>query len=221
MSEGDWFALSLSLKLAISTMIVLLLIAVPLAWWLSQTRSKLKSLYSAFFSLPLVLPPTVLGFYFLVFLSPEGSLGHWLQRMGVGSLVFSFSGLLVGSVIYSLPFVLQPLQNGFESTPTVYFEVAAALGLNPCRRFFLVALPQIKNAFLSAAILGFAHTIGEFGVVLMIGGSIPKQTKVLSIALFDHVEALEYQQANMIALGLLIFSFLLLYLLFSLKKSHE
>jgi molybdate transport system permease protein len=209
MSSDDVFALWLTLKLACSTVFVLLVVTIPLAWWLAQSRSRLKGVYSAILALPLVLPPTVLGFYFLFFLSPRSS------------LVFSFSGLLLGSVIYSLPFVLQPIQNAFESIPAVYFEVAATLGANPLRRFYSVALPQVKNALLSAAILGFAHTVGEFGLVLMIGGSIPRQTKVLSIAIYDHVEALEYPQAHVLALGLVLFSFVLLWLLYSLKMSHE
>ena len=177
MNSSDLSALFLTLKLAVSTVVILLLVATPLAWWLATTKSKFKILWGALFALPIVLPPTVLGFYLLVFLSPQNYLGQILAKLGFAPLVFTFGGLLVGSVLYSLPFVLQPIQNSFEAINPDFFSVAATLGANKLDQFKSIALPQAGSGIFTAAILGFAHTIGEFGVVLMIGGSIPAKPK--------------------------------------------
>lgn len=200
----------LTLKLASVTTLVLLLIGTPLAWWLARTASWLKGPVSAVVALPLVLPPTVIGFYLLVALGPQGPLGQLTQMLGWGTLPFTFAGLVVGSVVYSLPFVVQPLQNTFETISERTLEAAATLRASPLDRFFSVVLPLAKTGFLTATVLGFAHTVGEFGVVLMIGGNIPGATRVLSVAIYDHVEAMEYGQAHWLAGGLLLFSFLVL-----------
>ncbi|MBU0594334.1 MAG: molybdate ABC transporter permease subunit [Gammaproteobacteria bacterium] len=200
----------LTLKLASVTTLVLLLIGTPLAWWLARTASWLKGPVSAVVALPLVLPPTVIGFYLLVALGPQGPLGQLTQMLGWGTLPFTFAGLVVGSVVYSLPFVVQPLQNTFETISERTLEAAATLRASPLDRFFSVVLPLAKPGFLTATVLGFAHTVGEFGVVLMIGGNIPGATRVLSVAIYDHVEAMEYGQAHWLAGGLLLFSFLVL-----------
>ncbi len=188
----------------------MLLIGTPLAWWLARTASWLKGPVSAVVALPLVLPPTVIGFYLLVALGPQGPLGQLTQMLGWGTLPFTFAGLVVGSVVYSLPFVVQPLQNTFETISERTLEAAATLRASPLDRFFSVVLPLAKPGFLTATVLGFAHTVGEFGVVLMIGGNIPGATRVLSVAIYDHVEAMEYGQAHWLAGGLLLFSFLVL-----------
>jgi molybdate transport system permease protein len=204
---------SLTLKLATVTTALLLVLGTPLAWWLAHTSSGLKNLVGAIVALPLVLPPTVLGFYLLVALGPHGIIGRLTHALGWGSLAFTFSGLVVGSVLYSLPFVVQPLQNAFEAIGSRPLEVAATLRAGPWDRFLTVALPLARPGFLTAATLGFAHTVGEFGVVLMIGGNIPGETRVLSVAVYDHVEALEYGQAHALAAGMLVFSFAVLWLL--------
>jgi len=191
---------------------VLLLLGTPLAWWLAQTRSRLKPLVEAVVALPLVLPPTVLGFYLLLMLSPEGIVGGPLRALGLPGLAFSFAGLVVGSVIYSLPFVVQPLQNSFTALGRQPLEMAATLGAGPVARFTRVVMPLSRQGYLSAAVLGFAHTMGEFGVVLMIGGNIPGRTQVVSIAIYEHVEALAYPQAHVLAGTLLVLSFLVLVL---------
>jgi len=198
--------------------LILLCLGTPLAWWLSQTRTRGKSVVEALIALPLVLPPTVLGFYLLLALSPTGPVGSTLNSLGLPSLAFSFSGLVLGSVIYSLPFVVQPLQTSFVAVGRRPLEVAATLGAGPLDRFLNIVLPMSKLGYLTAIVLGFAHTMGEFGVVLMIGGNIPGQTQVLSIAIYDHVEALEYSQAHWLAGLLLLFSFLVLLTVYTLNK---
>jgi len=210
LSDADLAALWVTLRLAGATTLLLLLLGTPLAWWLSHSRCRLKSLVEAAVALPLVLPPTVLGFYLLILLSPQGALGGLMNSLGGPTLAFSFSGLVIGSVIYSLPFVVQPLQGAFASIGPRPLEVAATLGAGPLDRFFTVALPLARHGFITATVLGFAHTVGEFGVVLMIGGNIPGETQVLSIAIYDHVEALAYGQAHWLAGGLLLLSFVLL-----------
>ena len=206
----DVTALFLTLKLASLSTIVLLLLGTPLGWWLAMTRSRLRPVIDALVSLPLVLPPTVLGFYLLLFLGPEGPLGRLAILAGGRSLAFTFAGLVIGSVVYSLPFVVQPIRDAFQGVGRLPLEAAATLGAGPWDRFFSVAVPLARRGFLTAATLGFAHTLGEFGVVLMIGGNIPGKTQVLSIAIFDHVEAMDYGRAHLLAGGLLVFSFLLL-----------
>ncbi|MGQ2980981.1 MAG: molybdate ABC transporter permease subunit [Polaromonas sp.] len=209
-------AIALTAKLAATTTVLLLLAGTPLAWWLARTRSWLKGPVGALVALPLVLPPVVLGFYLLVLMGPQGPVGALTQALGWGLLPFSFAGLVVGSVFYSLPFVVQPLQNAFEAIGERPLEVAATLRASPLDTFVTVVLPLARPAYLTAAVMGFAHTVGEFGMVLMIGGNIPGQTRVLSVQIYDHVEALEYAQAHWLAGGLLLFSFgvlLALYLL--------
>ena len=210
LSEGDGAAVVLTLQLALATSALLLLLGSPVAWWLARTRSRAKRWIAAAVGLPLVLPPTVLGFYLLMLLGPNGAVGRVTQAIGLGTLPFTFAGLVVASTLYSLPFVVQPLQNAFESIGRVPLEVAATLGAGPWDRFFTVAVPLARPGFVVAAVLGFAHTVGEFGVVLMIGGNIPGKTRVLSVALYDHVDALEYGDAHRLALGLVLFSFAVL-----------
>jgi len=200
---------------------VLLLLGTPLAWWLARTPSRWKDTVAALVALPLVLPPTVLGFYLLVLLGPRGPVGGLLEALGLAPLVFTFPGLVVGSVVYSLPFVVQPLQNAFAAIGERPLEVAATLRAGPLDRFFTVAVPLARPGFLTASVLGFAHTVGEFGVVLMIGGSIPGRTRVLSIAIYEHVEALDYGAAHLIAGGLLAFSLALLLGLYGLNRRLE
>lgn len=210
LSELDISAIIVTIKLALISTAILIVIGTPLAWWLSQTRVKFKVVFEAIIALPLILPPTVLGFYLLMTLGKNGPIGRLLESFGGSSIAFTFSGLVVGSVIYSLPFVVQPLQNSFASIGKQPMEVAATLGASKLDRFFTVAIPLARSGFITAAVLGFAHTVGEFGVVLMIGGNIPGETGVLSIAIYDHVEAMEYGQAHLLAGGLLITSFLML-----------
>ncbi|MCM2321024.1 MAG: molybdate ABC transporter permease subunit [Pseudomonas sp.] len=211
----DLAAIWLTLKLATLTTVLLLLIGTPIGWWLARTRSKWKGPIGAVVALPLVLPPTVLGFYLLVAMGPHGFIGQLTQSLGLGTLPFTFAGLVVASVFYSLPFVVQPLQNAFEAIGERPLEVAATLRASPADTFFTVVLPLAKPGFVTAAILGFAHTVGEFGVVLMIGGNIPEQTRVVSVQIYDHVEAMEYAQAHWLAGGMLAFSFLVLLALYS------
>ena len=210
LSELDISAIIVTIKLALISTAILIVIGTPLAWWLSQTRVKFKVVFEAIIALPLILPPTVLGFYLLMTLGQNGPVGRLLESLGGSSIAFTFSGLVVGSVIYSLSFVVQPLQNSFASIGKQPMEVAATLGASKLDRFFTVAIPLARSGFITAAVLGFAHTVGEFGVVLMIGGNIPGETGVLSIAIYDHVEAMEYGQAHLLAGGLLITSFLIL-----------
>ncbi|MBI2771597.1 MAG: molybdate ABC transporter permease subunit [Burkholderiales bacterium] len=209
-SAGDFNAIWLTLKLAGLTTLVLLLLATPLAWWLARTASRWRAPIAAVVALPLVLPPTVLGFYLLVTLGPHGLGGQLTQALGLGTLPFTFGGLLLGSVIYSLPFAVQPLQHAFEGVGTRPMEVAATLRARPLDAFFSVALPLARPGFITAAVLSFAHTIGEFGLVLMIGGNIPNQTRVVSTQIYGHVEALEYTQAHWLAGGMVLFAFAVL-----------
>jgi len=210
LNEYDISALLVTIKLASITTVILILIGTPIAWWLSQTRFKFKAVIEAIIALPLILPPTVLGFYLLMTLGTNGPIGNFLESLGGSSIAFTFTGLVVGSVIYSLPFVVQPLQNSFGSIGNQPMEVAATLGASKLDRFFTVAVPLARSGFITASVLGFAHTVGEFGVVLMIGGNIPGETGVLSIAIYDHVEAMEYGQAHILAGGLLVLSFIML-----------
>ena len=207
LSTQDLQAFGLTLRLAATVTAVLLLLGTPLAWWLAQTRSRWQRAIAAVIALPLVLPPTVLGFYLLLLLGPQGTIGRLIAAMGLSALPFTFGGLVVGSVLYSLPFVVQPLHDAFEAIGTRPLEVAACLRASPLDRFFSIACPMALPGFITAAVLGFAHTMGEFGVVLMIGGNIPGQTRVLSMRIFDHVEAGEYSQAHTLSLCLLVFSF--------------
>ena len=216
-----WQAIGLTLQLATATTLILLLVATPLAWWLSQTQSKWRAAVGALVMLPLVLPPTVLGFYILVVLGPDGWIGMVTQSIGLGLLSFSFSGLLIGSIIFSLPFAVQPIQYAFEAIGRRPLEVAATLGAKPLDAFFSVALPLAKPGLLTATVLSFAHTVGEFGVVLMIGGNIPGQTRLVSTQIFGHVEAMEYTQAHWLAAGMVIFSFGVLLFLAQLKRRHD
>lgn len=205
-----WPTLLVTLQLASATTAVLFIIGTPLAWWLSRTRSAWKPLIEATTALPLVLPPTVLGFYLLLLMSPQSAFGgFWLTVTG-DTLAFSFTGLLFASVIYSLPFMVQPLQTGFEGVGNEPLDAAASLGASPVTAFFTVACPMAVRGFVSAGILAFAHTVGEFGVVLMVGGSIPGETKVVSIALYEYVETLRFDEAHLLALILLLFSFVVL-----------
>ena len=213
-------AITLTLQLAGLSTALLLLLATPLAWWLARTRSPWRGPISALATLPMVLPPTVIGFYLLVSLGPQGFIGQTMQSLGLGLLPFSFGGLVLGSMIYSLPFVLQPLQAAFEALGDAPLEAAATLRASPWDTFFSVVLPLARPGYLSASVMGFAHTVGEFGVVLMIGGNIPGETRVLSVQLYEHVEALEYAQAHGLAAGLLGFSFLALLLLYALNTNR-
>ncbi len=207
----DWQPVWLTLKLATLTTGMLLVVGTPIAWWLSQTRCRCKHVISAVVALPIVLPPTVMGFYLLIFLGPGGPGGALTTWLGLGTLPFTFAGLVVGSVFYSLPFVVQPIQNAFEAMGSRPLEVAATLRAGPWDRFFSIAVPLARPGFLTAMVLGFAHTVGEFGVVLMIGGNIPGETKVLSVAIYDHVEMLQYGQAHILSAGMVGFSFLVLF----------
>lgn len=213
----EWQAVWLTLKLAGITTVLLLLIGTPIAWWLARTQHWLRQPIAAIVALPLVLPPTVLGFYLLIVMGPDGAIGQLTESLGLGLLPFTFEGLVVASVIYSLPFTVQPLQNAFLSLNENLLEAAATLRASAWDRFISIAIPLARPGFLTAAVLSFAHTIGEFGVILMIGGSIPGETKVLSVAIFDHVEALEYTQAHWLSAGMLVFSFVVLVTLYTLN----
>lgn len=218
-SDADLQAVALTFRLAASTTVLLLFLGTPLAWWLARTRSRWKGPVDALVGLPLVLPPVVLGFYLLVLMGPNGPLGKLTQALGWGLLPFSFAGLVVGSVFYSLPFVVKPLQGAFEAIGERPLEVAATLRASPFETFVTVVLPLCKPAYLTAAVMGFAHTVGEFGIVLMLGGNIPGKTRVMSLQIYDHVEALEYSQAHWLAGGLLAFSFVVLLALHWLKPA--
>ncbi len=212
-------AVVLTLQLAGLTTLILLVLGTPLAWWLARTRSWAKGPVGAVVALPLVLPPTVLGFYLLVTMGPDGPVGRATQALGLGLLPFTFAGLVVGSVLYSLPFVVQPLQNAFEAMGERPLEAAATLRASPLDTFFSVVLPLARPGYLTATVMGFAHTVGEFGVVLMIGGNIPHQTRVVSVQIYDHVEALEYTQAHWLAGGMVVFSFTVLLALYVLNPT--
>jgi molybdate transport system permease protein len=217
-SPEAWAAIALTLELAASATFILLLLATPLAWWLSQTASRWRAPVSALVTLPLVLPPTVLGFYLLVVMGPQGPLGQLTQALGWGVLSFTFTGLLIGSVFFSLPFAVQPIQHAFESIGARPMEVALTLRASPVDAFFTVALPLARPGLVTAAILSFAHTVGEFGVVLMIGGNIPGKTRVVSTQIYGHVEAMEYAQAHWLAGGMVVFSFAVLLALSMMRK---
>ena len=221
LAPGDLAAVILTARLAATTTLVLLVLGTPLAWWLARTRLRIRPLVEAAVALPLVLPPTVLGFYLLVLLGPRGPVGSLWEGLGGERLVFSFPGLVIGSVLYSLPFVIQPLQNAFVAVGERPLEAAATLGAGPVDRFFSVALPLALPGFLTAATLSFAHTVGEFGVVLMIGGSIPGRTQVVSIAIYEHVETVDYAAAHVLAAGLLVFSFAVLVFVYALGRRLE
>lgn len=220
LTEADLATIWLTIKLAGTTTVFLLIIGTPIAWWLAQTRSKWKGPISAVVALPLVLPPTVLGFYLLIAMGPDGFIGQVTQALGLGMLPFTFWGLVIASMIYSLPFVVQPIQNAIEALGKRPFEIAATLGAKPIDRFFTIALPMARPGFISAAILGFAHTVGEFGVVLMIGGNIPEETRVVSLQIYDYVEALEYGQAHSLAAVMVGFAFVVLLGLYSLQHKR-
>jgi molybdate transport system permease protein len=216
-----WPALALTLRLAGLSTLLLLLLGAPLAWWLARTRSRWREPVGAMVTLPLVLPPSVLGFYMLVLMGPHGPLGQFTLWMGWGTLSFTFTGLVIGSIVYSLPFAVQPLQAAFADMGPRPMEVAMSLGAKPLDAFLTVALPQARHAVLTAAVLSFAHTLGEFGVVLMIGGNIPGQTRVLSTLIYGHVEAMEYTQAHVLAGGMAVFAFAVLLGLAGLRRSAE
>jgi molybdate transport system permease protein len=210
LSSDDLGAIGLTLRLATLSTCLLLLLATPLAWWLARTASRWRGPVGAVVALPLVLPPTVLGFYLLVSLGPQGPLGQLTQALGLGLLPFTFAGLVLGSVVYSLPFAVQPLQHAFESMGNRPMEVAATLRASPLDAFFTVAVPLARPGFVTAAVLSFAHTVGEFGVVLMLGGNIPDKTRVVSTQIYGHVEALQYTQAHWLSAGMVVFSFVVL-----------
>ena len=210
----DWSAVILTLKLATMTTLILLVVSTPLAWHLAHTRGWWRGPINAVVNLPFVLPPTVLGFYLLVLMGPKGPVGSLCDAIGIPRLPFTFYGLLVASVIYSLPFVVQPLQNAFESIGKGPIEAAATLRASPWDTFFSVIVPMAKSSYITAIVMGFAHTVGEFGVVMMIGGDIPDETRVLSVTIYDHVESLEFTQALYLSAGLLVFSFIVLLLLY-------
>ena len=221
LTPEDWSAINLSLKLAAVTTCFTLLVGAPLAWWLSRGETWARRIIGAVVTMPLVLPPTVLGFYLLVFLGPFGPVGKLFNSLGLRLLPFTFSGLVVASVIFSLPFVVQPLQNAFEALGERPLEAAATLGAGPLDAFLTVIAPQCQPAFLTAAVMGFAHTIGEFGVVLMIGGNIPNVTRVLSMQIYVYVENLEYARAHVLAGGMVLFSICTMLILQLLKPKRE
>ncbi|MCK6392715.1 molybdate ABC transporter permease subunit [Zoogloea sp.] len=221
LSADDWSAIRLTLELASIVTVLLLIIGTPIAWWLARSRSPLRGVVGAIVSLPIVLPPTVLGFYLLVLMGPQGAVGRFTEALGLGRLPFTFPGLVVASILYSLPFVVQPVQNAFMAMGDRPLEVAATLRASPLRTFFTVALPLARPGFITAAILGFAHTVGEFGVVLMIGGNIPDKTRVISMQIYNHVEALEYGQAHGLAALLLGFSFVVLLALYTVGGARN
>ena len=218
MGSADLIALWISFRLAATTTLLLLLLCTPLAWWLAMGASRWRVLVDAVVSLPLVLPPTVLGFYLLILLGPAGSLGGVLQRLGLPAPAFSFSGLVIGSMLYSLPFAVQPLRDAFQSVGARALEAAATLRASPWNRFFTVAVPLASRGILTAVVLSFAHTLGEFGVVLMIGGNIPGRTQTASIALFDHTEALEYGAAYRLSATLVAICFALLLIVYTANR---
>ena len=218
MTPEDWSAVRLTAQLAALSTLLLLIVGTPIGWWLARTRSRAKPLVAAAVAMPLVLPPTVLGFYLLLLLGPQGPVGQLTQALGLGRLPFTFAGLVVASVLYSMPFVVQPLQQAFEAIPERTLEAAATLRAGPWDRFFSIVLPLARPGFLTASVLGFAHTVGEFGVVLMIGGNIPDKTRVLSVALYGHVEALEFDAAHRLAAGMVVFALLVLLALYKLGR---
>lgn len=221
LSPSDWIAIRLSLKLGFYTTVILLAFGTPLAWWLASGRSPLRTAVQAVVALPIVLPPTVLGFYLLILLGPRGWIGGTLEAMGFTHLAFTFPGILIGSIFYSLPFAVQPLFQAFTALGRRPVEVAASLGAGPIDRFFTVILPLTRGGFIVAATLSFAHTLGEFGAILMIGGSIPGRTKVLSILIYDHAEAMNYAAAHQLSLILLIFAFIVLFIVYAVHRRFD
>jgi len=217
----DWSAVRLTAQLAALTTLLLLVVGTPIGWWLARTRSRFKPLVASVVTMPLVLPPSVMGFYLLLLMGPQGPVGRFTEALGLGRLPFSFAGLVVASVIYSMPFVVQPLQQAFEAIGTHPLEAAATLRASPLDTFFSVVLPLARPGYLTATVMGFAHTVGEFGVVLMIGGNIPGQTRVVSVQIYDHVEALEYTQAHWLAGGMVVFSFTVLLALYLLNPTGK
>ena len=218
MTPADWSAVRLTAQLAAVSTLLLLIVGTPMAWWLARTHSRLKPFWAALVAMPLVLPPTVIGFYLLLLMGPQGPVGQVTQALGLGRLPFTFAGLVVASVIYSLPFVVQPLQQAFEAIPERTLEAAATLRASPWDRFFSVAMPLARPGFVTASVLGFAHTVGEFGVVLMIGGNIPDKTRVLSVAIYDHVEATEFADAHRLAAGMVVFALVVLVTLYVVNR---
>mgnify|MGYP000604468873 CR=1 FL=1 len=221
LSPADYSAIVLTLKLAAVVTFILIILGTPIAYWLATSRSRLTSVVNALVALPLVLPPTVLGFYLLMAMGPTGPIGQLTQALNLNGLAFTFSGLVVGSVFYSLPFVVQPIKNAILAIGQRPLEVAATLGASPLDRFISIILPNAKPGFLSAAVLGFAHTVGEFGVILMIGGNIPDQTRVVSVQIYDHVESLEYTQAHQLSGLMLIFAFVVLLLVYQFNRKQS
>ena len=219
MTPDDWTAIRLTAELAALTTVLLLIVGTPMAWWLARTRSPLKPVWSALVAMPIVLPPSVLGFYLLLLMGPHGPVGQFTQWLGLGRLPFTFGGLVVASVLYSMPFVVQPLHQAFEAVPEQTLEAAATLRAGPWDRFFSVALPLARPGLVTASVLGFAHTVGEFGVVLMIGGNIPGATRVVSIQIYDHVEAMDYASAHGLSAAMLAFAFLALLTLYTLNPT--
>ncbi len=221
MTDDAWVAIRITAQLAGLTTLLLLLVGTPLAWWLARTRSAWKPLFASLVAMPIVLPPSVLGFYLLLLMGPQGPVGEFTQWAGLGRLPFTFGGLVVASVLYSMPFVVQPLQQAFEAIPARMLEAAATLRASPWDRFFSVALPLARPGFVTASVLGFAHTVGEFGVVLMIGGNIPGETRVLSVAIYDHVEAGEFTQAHWLSAGMVAFALVVLVTLYVVNRTRH
>ncbi|TPH18481.1 molybdate ABC transporter permease subunit [Litorilituus lipolyticus] len=220
-SQADMAAIWLTIKLASTVTLLLLIIGTPIAWWLARTSSRWKGPIAAVVALPLVLPPTVIGFYLLIAMGPNGAVGQFTQSLGLGTLPFTFWGLVIASIFYSMPFVIQPIQNAIESLGDRPLEVAATLRAGPWDTFFNVVLPLAKPGFITAAILGFAHTVGEFGVVLMIGGNIPGETQVVSVQIYEHVEAMEYGQAHALSALMILFSFIVLLALYGFQRKGK
>ncbi len=221
MNAADWTAVRLTAELAALTTVLLLVVGTPVAWWLARTRSAAKPVVASLVAMPLVLPPSVLGFYLLLLMGPHGPVGQLTQALGLGRLPFTFAGLVVGSVLYSMPFVVQPLQQAFEAIPERALEAAATLRAGPWDRFFSVALPLARPGLLTASVLGFAHTVGEFGVVLMIGGNIPGATRVLSVAVYEHVEATDFASAHRLAAGMVVFALVVLVTLYVVNRRTQ
>jgi molybdate transport system permease protein len=221
LSPAEWSAVRLTAELAALSTALLLLVGTPMAWWLARTRSRAKPVLAALVAMPLVLPPTVIGFYLLLLMGPQGPVGQFTQALGLGRLPFTFAGLVVASVVYSLPFVVQPLQQAFEAIPERVLEAAATLRASPLDSFFTVALPLARPGLVTASVLGFAHTVGEFGVVLMIGGNIPDKTRVLSVAIYDHVEASEFADAHRLAAGMVVFALVVLVTLYVVNRPAQ
>jgi molybdate transport system permease protein len=217
----DFGPLWLSAQLALVTTTILIILGAPLAWWLSQTRSRWQPAVQAIVAMPIVLPPTVLGFYLLIVLGPNGAIGSWWVKLTGDTLTFSFTGLVIASCIYSLPFAVQPMQNAFESLSKRNLEAAWTLGASKLDAFFSVAVPLSIRGFVSAIVLAFAHTLGEFGVVLMVGGNIPGETRVVSIAIYDHVETLDYASAHQLSLALIVFAFVTLFSMFLINRRWQ